>query len=66
MSQCKACGAKADPVESEEVIELCSGCTPKKLSCRVCGYEFTYLDILARLPIVQCPTCEGSAIDELE
>ena len=66
MDQCKVCGAKTDLAQSETVVELCGGCTPKKLSCRVCEREFTYLDILNKLPVVQCPSCEGSAIDELD
>jgi predicted Zn-ribbon and HTH transcriptional regulator len=46
--------------------ELCGGCAGKALSCRVCGHEFQYADILAQLPITQCPTCEGRAIDVSE
>jgi hypothetical protein len=43
--------------------ELCAACVAKALSCRVCGREFRYADIVNDLPIVQCPTCEGRAID---
>lgn len=42
---------------------LCAACGAKALSCRVCGHQFQYADILGDLPIVQCPTCEGRAIE---
>ena len=55
---CRAC---AGPMAGAG--ELCSACVAKMLSCRVCGHEFRYADIVTQLPIVQCPTCEGRAID---
>lgn len=58
MTGCKACAAPANGAS-----ELCEACRAKALSCRVCGHEFRYADILADLPIVQCPTCEGRAVD---
>jgi hypothetical protein len=58
MTSCRACAAPTDGAD-----ELCGGCAGKALSCRVCGHEFRYADILAQLPITQCPMCEGRAID---
>ncbi len=65
MSKCKACGVGVGQ-ESDLVVEICQGCTPKKLSCRVCDQEFTYQDILHELPIVRCPSCQGHSVDELD
>ncbi len=59
MSNCRAC---AGPLAGS-TGELCAACGAKGLACRVCGHEFRYADILAALPIVQCPTCEGRAIE---
>ena len=57
MSQCSACAADADGAR------LCRACDGKRLTCRVCGHEFSYRDIVDDLPIVQCPTCEGRAVE---
>lgn len=57
MASCRACAA---PLTG---AELCAACQSKELSCRVCGHQFRYANILADLPIVQCPTCEGRAIE---
>jgi hypothetical protein len=62
MVRCKACDTSLNGGGAEQ---LCSGCTVKQLACRVCGREFAYLDILDDLPVVQCPSCEGRAIDVL-
>ncbi len=59
MANCRAC---AGPLAGS-TGELCAACAAKGLTCRVCGHEFRYTDILAALPIVQCPTCEGRAIE---
>ncbi|MEW6683919.1 MAG: hypothetical protein AB1451_13540 [Nitrospirota bacterium] len=59
MTSCRACAAPIAGAEGD----LCGSCGAKALSCRVCGHEFRYADIVADLPIVQCPTCEGRAID---
>lgn len=56
---CRACAAPMDGAGGE----LCAACVAKALSCRVCGHEFRYADIATALPVVQCPTCEGRAID---
>jgi len=56
---CRAC---ASPIAGGGP-ELCAACVAKALSCRVCGHGFRYADIVTDLPIVQCPTCEGRAID---
>jgi hypothetical protein len=56
---CRAC---AGPLGAAAGT-LCASCGAKALSCRVCGHEFRYADILAHLPIVQCPSCEGRAIE---
>lgn len=42
---------------------MCRACEGKRLTCRVCGREFSYRDIVDDLPIVQCPTCEGRAVE---
>ena len=63
IARCKACDANLDSGGSGS---LCLGCVGKRLACRVCGREFVYQDILGDLPIVQCPSCEGRAIDVLE
>ncbi len=42
---------------------MCRTCEGKRLTCRVCGHEFSYRDIVDDLPIVQCPTCEGRAVE---
>jgi hypothetical protein len=55
------CPACAGPVGGPG--PLCAACGAKALSCRVCGHQFQYADILGDLPIVQCPTCEGRAIE---
>lgn len=65
MNQCKVCGAPAGPAGGESAAQLCSNCMPKQLFCRVCEKEFSYGDILEDLPVVQCPTCQGPAIDEI-
>ncbi len=62
MARCKACDAILNGDGSEQ---LCTDCSGKQLACRVCGKEFAYLDILDDLPVVQCPSCEGRAIDVL-
>ena len=59
MANCRACAAPIGGAGEE----LCGACVAKTLSCRVCGHEFRYVDIVEDLPIVQCPTCEGRAID---
>ncbi len=59
MSQCSACAADVGNGASR----LCDACERKRLTCRVCGHEFGYRNILDDLPIVQCPTCEGRAIE---
>jgi DNA-directed RNA polymerase subunit RPC12/RpoP len=41
----------------------CAARARKRLTCRVCGREFSYRDIVDDLPIVQCPTCEGRAVE---
>ena len=63
IARCKACDTN---LNAGSAGELCKACVDKKLSCRVCGKEFVYQDILDDLPIVQCPVCEGRAIDVLE
>lgn len=63
MARCKACDASLD---SGGAGSLCTECVEKRLACRVCGNEFVYQDIFDDLPIVQCPSCEGRAIDLLE
>ena len=60
MSQCRACAVEADGAQ------LCRTCEGKRLTCRVCGHEFSYRDIVDDLPIVQCPTCEGRAVEVSE
>jgi hypothetical protein len=60
MAACRACS-----IPSAEG-DLCAACAAKGLTCRVCGHEFRYADILADLPIVQCPTCEGRAIEVID
>ncbi|GEM_PF-3274033 len=62
MAQCKACDSGLNEAGSRK---LCVDCSGKHLACRVCGKEFTYLDILDDLPVVQCPSCEGRTIDVL-
>ncbi|MEO6665251.1 MAG: 50S ribosomal protein L32 [Nitrospiria bacterium] len=57
MSQCRACAAEADGTV------VCPSCEEKRLTCRVCSHEFSYRDIADDLPIVQCPICEGRAIE---
>jgi DNA-directed RNA polymerase subunit RPC12/RpoP len=59
MTQCSACAGVIEANSSR----LCQGCVTKHLTCRVCGREFRYEDILDDLPIVQCPSCEGRAIE---
>ena len=66
MTQCKACDTSMGSSSSEVAVELCTGCVVKQLACRVCGKEFAYQDILDDLPVVQCPSCEGRAIEVLE
>ena len=63
MLHCKACDVG---LELNDAVELCTSCVVKQLSCRVCGSEFVYQDILKDLPIVQCPSCEGRAVEVLE
>ncbi|MGH7273189.1 MAG: hypothetical protein ACREIQ_01855 [Nitrospiria bacterium] len=62
MARCKACDANLDPGGGS----LCMECVEKRLACRVCGRKFVHQDILGDLPTVQCPSCEGRAIDVLE
>lgn len=65
MTHCKACDIGLNTTGTEMVVELCMGCVVKQLACRVCGKEFAYQDILDDLPVVQCPSCEGRAIEVL-
>jgi hypothetical protein len=62
MTQCKACDTG---LNGEGSVGLCADCTGKQLACRVCGNEFNYQSILEDLPVVQCPSCEGRAIEVL-
>jgi len=59
MTQCSVCVS----VIADTTSRLCFECGNKRLICRVCGREFTYEEILDALPIVQCPSCEGRAIE---
>lgn len=59
MAQCSACVK----VIEDGASRLCLECGDKRLTCRVCGRDFTYREILDALPIVQCPSCEGRAIE---
>ncbi len=62
IDHCKACDVILDAGGSDG---LCMDCAGKQLACRVCGKGFAYQDILNDLPVVQCPSCEGRAIDVL-
>lgn len=60
MAQCGICATAIDE------NGLCAACERARLSCRVCGHEFSYRDIVEDLPVVQCPTCESRAVEVSE
>ena len=59
MAQCRACVKEI----GDGASRLCQECVDKRLICRVCGREFAYQEIIEALPVVQCPSCEGRAIE---
>lgn len=66
MAQCKACDTELNQEKAGGVEGLCGACAAKRLTCRVCGADFSYRDILGELPVVQCPSCEGRTIEVME
>lgn len=66
MAQCQVCFAPLPEEIPADGVELCTRCREKKYACCVCGTEFVNQDILDKLPVFQCPSCEGTAIDEMD